>query len=124
MQKERAASAVANGLPVPTPPPARQRYADGSSSRHASNSSSPSRSLDALVASRRLPIALKLLLLVLAILGSIYGMTVFRDHLDQAKAQQLLGDLQQLFQVVKVDGYIHHQGSHNAQADAVVECFI
>jgi hypothetical protein len=88
MQKERAASALKHGLPVPTPLPSRQRNDLPSSSRPARTSSWPPRGSDPSPPSRRVPIALKLCILVLAILGSIYGMTVFRDHLEQANAQR------------------------------------
>ena len=72
MQKERAASALKHGLPVPTPLPTRIRTPLPLSSRSSSN---PAPTDD-----RRLPIAVKLFGLGLAILGSIYGLTLFRDH--------------------------------------------
>ena len=73
MQKERAASAFKHGLPVPIPEPRARTLLTPSSPSPARSSSLPP-------GSRRMPIAVKLLLLGLGILGSIYGMTLLRDR--------------------------------------------
>jgi hypothetical protein len=81
MQKERAASALKHGLPVPTPLPTRLRGSDARSSRPpGTNSSSrpPPRA--------GLPLAVKLVGLALGLLGLVYGLTVFRDHLASVEA--------------------------------------
>ena len=78
MQKERAASALAHGLPVPTPLPSVRRGVDAPSSRPPSSASG--RPSTRAGSESRLPLAIKFLALGLAILGSIYAMTVFRDH--------------------------------------------
>lgn len=74
MQKERAASALQHGLPVPTPLPKRT----ASSARANSNPNPPSLR----VASSRqgLPLAVKLLGLGLGLLGLVYGLTLLRDN--------------------------------------------
>src|SRR4051812_25123850 len=82
MQKERAASALKHGLPVPTPLPTRARGRDVSSSRPpVSSSSAPSaRTPSSAPGARRMPLAVKLLGLGLLLLGVVYGLTVFRDR--------------------------------------------
>ena len=85
MQKERAASALAHGLPVPTPPPARTRGTDYSSSRPpASTLPTPRPSVRP---GRRMPLAVKLLAGGLGLLVVVYGLTVFRDHKDADAAR-------------------------------------
>ena len=71
--KERAASALQHGLPVAAAPPPRPIPDSVSSWSEPSLMASP-------VQDRRVPIAVKLLMLGLLILGSIYGLTLFRDH--------------------------------------------
>ena len=71
--KERAASALQHGLPVATPPPPRAIPVSVNSWSEPGLTASP-------VQDRRIPIAVKLLMLALLILGSIYGLTLFRDH--------------------------------------------
>ena len=73
MQRERAASALERGLPVPTPEPKRV-----SASAASPSSNPPGRSPAA--TSARMPLAVKLLGLGLALLGLVYGLTLFRDH--------------------------------------------
>jgi hypothetical protein len=83
MQKERAASALAHGLPVPTPPPARSRGGDAFSSRPPSSApplSGQARPSGAL--GNRLPLPVKLLGVGLGLLGALYGLTLLRDHKD------------------------------------------
>jgi len=82
MQKERAASALQRGLPVPTPLP--KRAAPSAASRVRSSANSPDRarspSLDPSSSNQRMPLAVKLLGLGLGLLGLVYGLTLFRDH--------------------------------------------
>ena len=80
MQKERAASALKHGLPVPTPLPPRARGHDASSSRPPASSAPYSRSPSTAPGARRMPLAVKLLGLGLLLLGAVYGLTLFRDH--------------------------------------------
>ena len=80
MQKERAASALKHGLPVPTPLPTRARTRDGVSSRPPSSGGSGSRSVSTAPGGRRMPLAVKLLGVGLVLLGLVYGLTVVRDH--------------------------------------------
>ena len=80
MQKERAASALKHGLPVPTPLPTRARGRDASSSRPPASSTPYPRSPSSAPGARRMPLAVKLLGLGLLLLGAVYGLTVFRDH--------------------------------------------
>jgi hypothetical protein len=83
MQKERAASALAHGLPVPTPPPARSRGGDAFSSRPPSSApplSGQARPSGAL--GNRLSLPVKLLGVGLGLLGALYGLTLLRDHKD------------------------------------------
>ncbi|MET0792044.1 MAG: hypothetical protein ABW061_11035 [Polyangiaceae bacterium] len=85
MQKERAASALAHGLPVPTPLPTRVRGSDLRTSRPPaadSNLRTPTPSS----ASGGLPLAVKLVGFGLGLLGLVYGLTVFRDHLASVEA--------------------------------------
>ncbi len=79
MQKERAASALAHGLPVPTPLPTRVRSSDARSSRPPAHLLTP-------VPRSGLPLGVKLLGLVLGLLGLLYGLTVFRDHVSSVAA--------------------------------------
>jgi len=81
MQKERAASALQRGLPVPTPLP--RRVVAGAASRTGTTSSPPGgRSLSPRAGSsgQSMPLAVKLLGLGLGLLGLVYGLTLFRDH--------------------------------------------
>ncbi len=82
MQKERAASALKHGLPVPTPLPRRARGGESSGARGSPSSSAPpsSRSPSSAPGNRRMPLAVKLLGVGLALLGVVYGLTLFRDH--------------------------------------------
>ena len=82
MQKERAASALERGLPVPTPLPKRVAANTALGARPNSNPPSNGRSPAAATTSpnQRLPLAVKLLGLGLGLLGLIYGLTLFRDH--------------------------------------------
>ncbi|HEX3852987.1 MAG TPA: hypothetical protein VHW01_18620 [Polyangiaceae bacterium] len=81
MQKERAASALAHGLPVPTPPPTRTRSTEHSSSRPPSSAPPLARPSSA-PPGRRMPLAVKLLAGGLGLLVVVYGLTLFRDHKD------------------------------------------
>jgi hypothetical protein len=83
MLKERAERALKHGLPVPTPPPARARVPDVLGSR---SSSVPPSGAGPSAASRRMPLAVKLLGIGLLLLGVIYGLTLFRDHHSEADA--------------------------------------
>ncbi len=85
MQKERAASALERGLPVPTPLPKRVSASAAPGARSSSNPPGRGRplslsSLGAPGSSQRLPLAVKLLGLGLGLLGLVYGLTLFRDH--------------------------------------------
>jgi hypothetical protein len=82
MQKERAASALKRGLPVPTPVPGRTRNSGSFGLRGQSQSSAPpaARALGGPEVNRRMPAAVKLLGLGILLLGIVYGLTVFRDH--------------------------------------------
>ncbi len=84
--KERAASALEHGLPVPTPPPARVRVPDVPSSQRSS--STPPSASGFAAPNRRMPLAVKLLGIGLLLLGVIYGLTLFRDHHSDADAEQ------------------------------------
>ncbi|HTA89635.1 MAG TPA: hypothetical protein VK745_08665 [Polyangiaceae bacterium] len=84
--KERAASALKHGLPVPTPPPARVRVPDVLSSQRSS--SNPPSASGFAPPNRRMPLAVKLLGIGLLLLGVIYGLTLFRDHHSDADAEQ------------------------------------
>jgi len=85
MQKERAASAIKHGLPVTVPSSVRGRNLDTPRSSAISSAAS----LSALTASQqRLPLPVKLVGLGLALLGSIYGLTLFRDHKPSAEAER------------------------------------
>jgi hypothetical protein len=86
MQKERAASALAHGLPVPPPPPSRARVPDAGGVRSSRSSSAPPSvgSGRPTSANRRMPLAVKLLGLGLLLLGVIYGLTLFRDRRSEA----------------------------------------
>ncbi len=89
MQKERAASALAHGLPVPTPlPDARARHgrAELASPRARSNASSARIPTPTPTVRPGLPLAVKLLGLALGLLGLVYGLTLFRDHLARVEA--------------------------------------
>jgi hypothetical protein len=85
MQKERAASALKHGLPVPTPLPTRVRGSESRSSRppHVGGTS---RTPLPSAPSRRLPLGVKLVGLALGLLGLVYGLTLFRDHLAHVEA--------------------------------------
>ena len=82
MQKERAASALQRGLPVPTPLP--KRAPTSALPRIRSNESPPgsrgSESLGPPATRQGLPLAVKLFGLGLGLLGLVYGLTLFRDH--------------------------------------------
>ncbi len=82
MLKERAASALKHGLPVPTPPPARARVPEPLSS----SSVPPSGGRASAAPNRRMPLAVKFLGIGLLLLGVIYGLTLFRDHRREADA--------------------------------------
>jgi hypothetical protein len=82
MLKERAASALKHGLPVPMPPPARTRVPEPLSSR--SSSAPPSGGRASTAPNRRMPLAVKFLGIGLLLLGVIYGLTLFRDHKREA----------------------------------------
>ena len=84
MQKERAASALKHGLPVPTPLPTRARGRDASSSGPPGSAVSYSRSPSSPPGARRMPLAVKLLGLILLLLGALYGVTLFRDYRSAA----------------------------------------
>ena len=83
MQKERAASALAHGLPVPTPLPTRARTSEYSSSRPPALPPVPSSSPPG----RRMPLAVKLLAGGLGLLVIVYGLTLFRDRKDAEAAR-------------------------------------
>jgi hypothetical protein len=85
MQKERAASALAHGLPVPTPLPTRARSTESSSSRPPS-SVPPGPRLSS-TPPGRMPLAVKLLVAGLGLLGALYGLTLLRDHKDAGAAR-------------------------------------
>ena len=87
MLKERAASALKHDL---TPPPARARIPDVSSSR--SSSVPPSGARVGASANRRMPLAVKLLGIGLLLLGVIYGLTLFRDRRTDAPVFRLAGE--------------------------------
>jgi hypothetical protein len=78
MQKERAASALERGLPVPTPLP--KRAAQSAVPRARPNIDSPERGSSPTSSNQRMPLAVKLLGLGLGVLGLVYGLTLFRDH--------------------------------------------
>jgi len=82
MLKERAASALKHGLPVPTPPPSRARPPSVLGAR---SSSIPPERLAAPV-NRRMPLPVKLLGIGLLLLGVIYGLTLFRDHKSEPES--------------------------------------
>ena len=86
MQKERAASALAHGLPVPPPPPGRARVPDVGGARSSRSSSTPPSVGQGrrISTSRRMPLAVKLLGIGLLLLGVIYGLTRFRDRRSEA----------------------------------------
>jgi hypothetical protein len=86
MLKERAASAIKHGLPVPTPAPTRARVPDVVRSR--SPGAPPSGSREPAPHERRMPLAVKLLGGGLLLLGVIYGLTLFRDHRSEPEATQ------------------------------------
>ncbi len=81
MQKERAASALQRGLPVPTPLPKRV----SASPRTSSNPPAGVRLQGVAKSSQRMPLAVKLLGLGLGLLGLVYGLTLFRDHKSLAE---------------------------------------
>ncbi|HEY5372616.1 MAG TPA: hypothetical protein VIK01_02980 [Polyangiaceae bacterium] len=87
MQKERAASALAHGLPVPTPPPARTRSTEYSSSRPPASGALATPRPSSAPPGRRMPLAVKLLAGGLGLLAAVYGLTLFRDHKDADAAQ-------------------------------------
>ncbi len=87
MQKERAASALAHGLPVPTPPPARTRSTEYSSSRPPVSSALATPRPSSAPPGRRMPLAVKLLAGGLGLLAAVYGLTLFRDHKDADAAR-------------------------------------
>ncbi|HEX7453227.1 MAG TPA: hypothetical protein VF294_13120 [Polyangiaceae bacterium] len=87
MQKERAASALAHGLPVPTPPPARTRSAEYSSLRPPASGALATPRPSSAPPGRRMPLAVKLLAGGLGLLAAVYGLTLFRDHKDADAAQ-------------------------------------
>ena len=76
MLKERAASALKHGLPVPTPRLPKQAV----EVRSSAPSLMSSRAVGVSPANRRMPLAVKLLALGLGLLGLVYGLSVFRDH--------------------------------------------
>ena len=80
MQKERAASALKHGLPVPTPLPTRSRGGDAQSSRPSPSSGQHSFSASSAPRGRSMPLAVKLLALSLVLLGALYGLTRLRDQ--------------------------------------------
>ena len=87
MQKERAASAIARGLPVPTPLPTRVRGTDSRSSNSPHGGGVLRTPLPSSArASRGLPLGVKLVGLALGLLGLVYGLTLFRDHLASVEA--------------------------------------
>jgi hypothetical protein len=86
MQKERAASALAHGLPVPTPLPTRTRGSEYSSLRPPASTLSVSRP-SSVPPGRRMPLAVKLLAGGLGLLVIVYGLTLFRDHKDAEAAR-------------------------------------
>jgi hypothetical protein len=88
MLKERAASALKHGLPVPTPPPSRARAPNMPSAR---SSSIPPERAPAPV-TRRMPLPVKLLGVGLLLLGVIYGLTLFRDHKSEPEAASAAPD--------------------------------
>lgn len=81
MQKERAASALKHGLPVPTPLPTRARALRTPTSGLSSRTPMPGAA-----AGGGLPLAVKLVGLALGLLGLVYGLTLFRDHLASVEA--------------------------------------
>jgi hypothetical protein len=84
MLKERAASALKHGLPVPTPPPVRARASDAP--RSGSTSRPAARSQELAPPNRVMPLAVKLLAGGLLLLGIVYGLTLFRDHRASTEA--------------------------------------
>src|SRR4051812_12012558 len=87
MKKERAASALQRGLPVPTPLPRRVSSGAASSVRDSSNLVGRARSPSprAAGASQGLSLPVKLLGLALGLLGLVYGLTMLRDHRSSAE---------------------------------------
>jgi hypothetical protein len=81
MQKERAASALQRGLPVPTPLPKRGL---GSAAHRGSSASHPPGQLRsssiASTASRRMPLSVKFLGVGFGLLVLVYGLRLFRDR--------------------------------------------
>src|SRR3954470_16147888 len=88
MQKERAPSALKHGLPVPTPLPSRLRGSDARSSRppFAAGGGLRTPVPASRVPSAGLPLAVKLVGLALGLLGLVYGLTLFRDHVASVEA--------------------------------------
>ena len=80
MQKERAASALQRGLPVPTPLPKRAPAYPTPSSRPNASSAGRAGTAGARQPNSGMPLAVKLLGLGLGLLGLVYGLTVFRDY--------------------------------------------
>lgn len=81
MQKERAASALERGLPVPTPLPKRAPVSVAPSSRPSASAPGRSRAPGvATSSSRPMPLAVKLLGLGVGLLCLVYGLTLFRDR--------------------------------------------
>ena len=76
--RERAASALEHGLPVPTEP--KRALNTGSSSPQSSTPPAPFGSLRPGSSNPRMPLAVKLLALGLGLLGLVYGLTLLRDR--------------------------------------------
>ena len=84
LQKERAASALEHGLPAPAQGRVALSAVSGARpSRHPVGRVSRPVGLD--VASRRMPLAVKLLGLGLGLLGLVYGLTLVRDHKSRSE---------------------------------------
>ena len=78
MQKERAERALQHGLPAPTPVP--KGFASRAWQSPASTGPVGAPSLRAGSPGPSMPLVVKLLGLGLALLGLVYGLTLFRDR--------------------------------------------
>ena len=80
MQKERAASALRHGLPVPDPLPTRVLVSVASGPRSSPGASVRSHSGLGPSSRQSMPMAVKLLGVGLGLLGLVYGLTLLRDR--------------------------------------------
>jgi hypothetical protein len=89
MRKERAASATKHGLPVASPPLVhrpKSAFEGGPALSAASRDAEPPNA--------RMPLAVKLLGLGLALLGALYGLTRFRDREPTPQPERIQASLE------------------------------